>query len=60
MIITKQKLLELIDETIIKTSEACGRTLSFKDRFRIKEALFKRAEGVKNGVNKKAATKATY
>lgn len=61
MIISKQKLLETIDETIIKTCEACERSLSFEERFRIKLAVFINAYwGGKNGTDKKASTKATY
>lgn len=48
MIITKQKILELINETVIITCKACGKNLSLKDQFRIKEKIFKEYEAKNN------------
>ena len=51
MVISKQKILDAISETIIKTSEACGRKLSLKQQFIIKEFVLKKLD--KNGVANK-------
>lgn len=48
MIITKQKLLEILTDAIIKTCRSCGRNLSIKDQFKIKEELFKKYEVIIN------------
>lgn len=42
MFITKQKFLEIINDTVLKTCRSCGRNLSIKDQFRIKEEIFKK------------------